>query len=168
MAIAPDGSWLAAGDRAGSVRIWDPASGEQRAVLTGPRVGNAVIALAIAPDGGWLASGGVDGSVRIWDPASGEQRAVLTGHTGGVTAVAIAPDGGWLASGGVDGSVRIWDPATGGISTLMRVDGPAPRLRLEPIRSVTRRRRRRRLVSLHLQVLGTPARRRGADRLLPS
>ena len=35
VAIAPDGTWLASGGEDGSVRIWDPATGEQRAVLTG-------------------------------------------------------------------------------------------------------------------------------------
>ena len=95
----------------GSVRIWDPATGQQRAALTGHT--GRVSAVAIAPDGTWLATAGGDGSVRIWDPATGKQRATLTGHTGWVRAVAIAPDGAWLATGGDDGTVRIWDPATG-------------------------------------------------------
>ena len=93
------------------MRIWDPATGQQRAALTGHT--GAVTAVAIAPDGTWLATGGDDGTVRIWDPATGQQRAALTGHAGAVTAVAIAPDGTWLATGGDDGTVRIWDPATG-------------------------------------------------------
>ena len=102
------------------MRIWDPATGEQRAALTGHT--GPVTAVAIAPDGTWLATAGDDGTVRIWDPATGQQRAALTGHAGPVTAVAIAPDGTWLASASGDGTVRIWDPATGGISALMRVD----------------------------------------------
>ena len=93
------------------MRIWDPATGQQRATLTGHA--GAVDAVAIAPDGTWLASASCDGTVRIWDPATGQQRATLTGHTGAVTAVAIAPDGTWLATGSDDGTVRIWDPATG-------------------------------------------------------
>jgi hypothetical protein len=68
VAIAPDGTWLATGSEDGPVRIWDPATGQQRAVLTGHAV---VTAVAIAPDGTWLATAGRDGSVRIWDPATG-------------------------------------------------------------------------------------------------
>ena len=70
MAIAPDGTWLASAGDDGTVRIWDPATGQQRAVLTGHT--GAVTAVAIAPDGTWLASAGDDGTVRIWDPATGQ------------------------------------------------------------------------------------------------
>jgi WD40 repeat protein len=113
VAIAPDGTWLATISRWSdeTVRIWDPATGAQRAVLTGHT--SWVSAVAIAPDGTWLATGDNDGTVRIWDPATGAQPAVLTGHTRSVSAVAIAPDGTWLATGDNGGTVRIWDPATG-------------------------------------------------------
>jgi WD40 repeat protein len=110
------------------VRIWDPPTGQQRAILPSQQraalTGHAgrVTAVAIAPDGTWLARGDGGGTVRIWDPATRQQHAALTGHAGPVTAVAIAPDGTWLATAGRDGSVRIWDPATGGISAAMQVD----------------------------------------------
>ena len=119
MAIAPDGGWLASAGDDGTVRIWDAATGQARATLTGHagRKGlgdrSRVNTVAIAPGGGWLASGGVDGTVRIWDAATGQARAVLTGHDGTISALAIAPDGGWLASAGDDRIVRIWDAATG-------------------------------------------------------
>ena len=69
MAIAPDGSWLAAGSWDNTVRIWDPDTGTQRHTLTGDA--DRVEAVAIAPDSSWLATGGSDGTVRIWDPATG-------------------------------------------------------------------------------------------------
>jgi WD40 repeat protein len=34
-AIAPDGTWLATTSEDGTVRIWDVATGQQRATLTG-------------------------------------------------------------------------------------------------------------------------------------
>jgi WD40 repeat protein len=67
--VAPDGSWLTSGGRDGTVRVWDPASGRERATLTGHTRG--VMALAVAPDGSWLATRGSGGTVQIWDPASG-------------------------------------------------------------------------------------------------
>ena len=135
------------------MRIWDPATGQQRATLTGHT--GPVSAVAIAPDGTWLASGGRDGSVRIWDPATGQQRAVLTGHTGAVTAVAIAPDGTWLATASDDRIGADLGPDHRRHQRRHASRQPTPRLRLEPIRSVPRRRRRRRLVPLHLHALGT-------------
>ena len=113
VAVAPDGSWLVTGSRDG-VRIWDAATGRERATLAGHT--GPVAAVAVAPDGSWLATGGGDGTVRIWDAATAKERAAWTAHTGGpfggVAAVAVAPDGSWLATGGGDGTVRIWDAAT--------------------------------------------------------
>ena len=63
------------------MRIWDAATGQERATLTGHA--DEVRAVAVAPDGSWLATGGDDGTVRIWDVATGQQRAALTGHTDG-------------------------------------------------------------------------------------
>ena len=111
VAVAPDGGWLATASDDGTARIWDPASGQERAVLTGHK--RAVNAVAIAPDGNWLATGSRDRTARIWDPASGQERAVLTGHKRAVNAVAVAPDGSWLATGSRDQTSRIWDPSTG-------------------------------------------------------
>jgi WD40 repeat protein len=121
VAIAPDGTWLATASRDRTARIWDAATGQQRATLTGHT--SSVIAVAIAPDGTWLATASRDRTARIWDIRTGRQRATLTGHTSWVQAVAIAPDGTWLATVGGDGTARIWDAATGAARALIRVDG---------------------------------------------
>ena len=106
---------LASGDNDGTVRIWDPATGQQHAALKGHR--DRVYAVCAVTVNGQelLASGGDDGPVRIWDPATGQQRAALEGHRGWVRAVCAVTVNGQelLASGGDDGTVRIWDPATG-------------------------------------------------------
>ena len=81
MAIAPDGSWLATGGSDGTARIWDAATRQHRATLTGHA--GVVAAVAIAPDGSWLATGSSDRAARIWDAATGQPRATLTQPGGG-------------------------------------------------------------------------------------
>ena len=56
------------------MRIWDPATGQQRAALTGHT--DEVTAVAIAPDGTWLTTVS-DRSVRIWDPATAGIKAAM-------------------------------------------------------------------------------------------
>jgi WD40 repeat protein len=108
---APSGDQLAIGCDDATVRLWDPATGQQIAVLEGHTRG--VEYLAYAPAGDQLASASVDGTVRLWDPAAGKQVALLEGHTGVVKEVAYSPFGDQLVSGGSDGTVRLWDVATG-------------------------------------------------------
>ena len=75
MAVAPDGSWLATGGEDGTVRIWDAATGQERAILTGHT--GRVRAVAVAPDGSWLATGSQDGTVQVWDVATGRSQALM-------------------------------------------------------------------------------------------
>ena len=98
VAVAPDGSWLASGGYDGTVRIWDVATGPERAALRPHRRGGGG-----GGGAGWQLAGlrrlGQDGA----DLGCGHRAAngpLLTGHTGWVAAVAVAPDGSWLASGG--------------------------------------------------------------------
>jgi WD40 repeat protein len=110
VAIAPDGSWFAAGDSHGEVQIWDAGTFQEIAALN---FGEWVVSLAVAPDGRWLAVGGHAGPVRVLDTATWQERIVLTGHTDWVRALAVSPDGERLASGSEDCTIRIWDTTTG-------------------------------------------------------
>ena len=110
MAFSPDGQQLASGGDDGTIRLWNPTTGEQLRQLTGHT--NSVWSVAFSPDGQQLASGGVDGAIRLWNPTTGEQLRQLTGHTNRVLSVAFSPDGQQLASGG-DGTIRLWNPTTG-------------------------------------------------------
>jgi WD40 repeat protein len=106
---------LASAGADGTVRIWDPQTGQLRAVLGGHQgVVNGVCPVTVAGEQ-LLASAGVDGTVRIWDPQTGLLRATLEGHQDGAWSVCPVTAAGreLLASAGADGTVRIWDPETG-------------------------------------------------------
>jgi WD40 repeat protein len=110
-AWSPDSQRLATGYTDGSVRLWNAATRQQIAILTGHR--GPVKALIWSPDGKTLASGSQDHTAVLWDPAARRQRATLAGHTGEIQALAWSPDGKTLATGSVDGSLRLWRAATG-------------------------------------------------------
>ncbi|MFG3163848.1 hypothetical protein ACGFY8_28680 [Streptomyces sp. NPDC048232] len=113
---------LATAGNDGTIRIWDPATGEEN---TDPLTGHdgAVFAVAAFEGRGGqtlLASGGEDGTVRIWNPDTGRQvMAPLEGHDEPVLAVGTlleeteAGARTLLVTAGGDNSVRLWDPISG-------------------------------------------------------
>ena len=111
VSFSPDGITLASGSRDNTVRLWDVASRQQKAVLEHPWLAS-VHSVSFSPDGTTLASGSRK-TVRLWDVASGQQKAVLEGHTDRVTSVSFSPDGTILASGSWDDTVWLWDVASG-------------------------------------------------------
>jgi WD40 repeat protein len=99
----------------GTVRIWDPHTGQQQAILEGHQDGVSAVCPVTVAGHKLLASAADDGTIRIWDPHTGRQRATLEGHQGAVYCVCPVTVAGQerLASGGSDRTVRIWDPHTG-------------------------------------------------------
>jgi WD40 repeat protein len=115
LAISEDGKYLASGNRDGSVKVWDLASGKEQCSIgrSAEDDGDAINALAFHPEGKRLASGDMHGGVREWNPATGEALRTLSGPTSRVTAVTYSPDGKLLAAGGWDRTIYLWDVASG-------------------------------------------------------
>ncbi|MEW2558546.1 translation initiation factor IF-2 N-terminal domain-containing protein [Streptomyces griseorubiginosus] len=121
VAFSPDSAKLASVDLDGTVRLWNPETGQELRVITGYAEVSSVV---FSPDGTMLASAGDDGTVRVWDPATGEELRTLSGHSGAVTSVTFSPDGTLLASGSLDGTVRLRIATTGEeLHTLFRHAG---------------------------------------------
>ncbi|MFN6354637.1 MAG: NACHT and WD repeat domain-containing protein, partial [Cyanobacteriota bacterium] len=115
LVVLPGGR-LASGANDGTIKLWDPATGQLQATLEGHS--GPVRALAVLP-GGRLASGANDGTIKLWDPASGQLQATLEGHSGSVNALAVLPDGR-LASGAFDRTIKLWDPAGGQLQATLK------------------------------------------------
>jgi RNA polymerase sigma factor (sigma-70 family) len=141
VAISPDGRLLAAARTDLTIRLYDPATGQERTLRLGPadalrvrqQQGLAIApagggpaatmtCLAFSPDGSILASGssgtGNTGSallahVYLWDVARGQELRHFPAHQGCIGSLNFSPDGRALASTGPELMLRLWDVATG-------------------------------------------------------
>jgi serine/threonine protein kinase/WD40 repeat protein len=124
VALAPDGSLLAAGFEDGLITVWSLPKGEPIATLKADR--NTINCLAFGrdpvrrtgpkpPGSGWLLATGDDGAgVIVWDLQTRIPRSICHGPAGSsqVLALAFSPDGMTLASTGRS-RVQLWDIASG-------------------------------------------------------
>lgn len=120
LAVSGSGSRVAAVDPAGTVRVWDTATGTGRNV-PGRRTGRD--RLLLSRDGRRLVAIGRSGSLAVWDLRQGGHPVVRRVNQGVVTAVAL-DDADRVAVGGRNGSVRVWDIRTGDGLALGRHTGP--------------------------------------------
>ncbi|MES2465658.1 MAG: protein kinase [Verrucomicrobiota bacterium] len=107
-AFSPDSKWIAAGERDGTVRLWETASkGRVQLELRGHAT--SVRGVSFHPDGSRLVSCSVDGQVKVWDWKR-EAELLSLQLPGGSDAwhVSWSPDGTMIAAAGGDGNVTVW------------------------------------------------------------
>jgi WD40 repeat protein len=113
LSSSADGRFVAAGDTAGAVFIWELSSERVSYKLTTREVEEESIStlvwnVAFSPDGRLIACADGYGLIYIWDVTTGELLATLHGHSKAVSTISFSPDGRVLASGGLDGVIIIW------------------------------------------------------------
>jgi WD40 repeat protein len=100
----------------GTLRVWDPRTGKERATLIRTRQDEFFWQLAASPDGSLLAGSVEAGNLRVWDSKTGAEVYKLkwsAGRTTGTPALAFAADDQTLLTYNSDWHLRAWDMRTG-------------------------------------------------------
>ena len=120
--FSPDGTLIAAGNRAGEVRIWSPDGTELVHRLKAHD--GEVTSLRFSPNSLRLATADVDGVLKLWDSKRPSGPLTLRGHEGAIEAISFAPDGQQLAAVDRKGVTRVWDLRDDGDSDRVWLDRP--------------------------------------------
>ena len=120
--FSPDGSLLAAGSIHGEARLWDAATGIERAVL---KTSGSLPHVVFSPDGDLVLTATNDNTARLLK-TDGTELKVLAGHQNRINAAAFSPDGLLVATGSLDGTARIWSVKDG--NTVATLKGHGDRL----------------------------------------
>jgi WD40 repeat protein len=114
LAFDTTSQWLATGDDAGVVRIWEVSGSISSSTHAIPSHNDWVVDVSFSPDGEWFVSSAADGSLNLWivdellsDPSVGYY--ALRGHESFVTSLVFSPEHNRLVSSSYDGTIRLWD-----------------------------------------------------------
>ncbi|MEA3511565.1 MAG: hypothetical protein U9R51_09035, partial [Actinomycetota bacterium] len=116
VAFHPGGTDLASAGLDGTVRLWNPATGEGRVVHV---FGYGAPTLAYSPDGSLIAAADTSGTVVLLDAHTGAVVA-RPDRVSGTTWLTYSPDGRYLAGAGPGPAVHLWDIETGRIVRRIR------------------------------------------------
>src|SRR5207302_1401366 len=112
IAFSPDGQTIAAGLQDGTVKLWDVATGQDKAVPEGHT--SNVRCVAYSPDGKLLASVGADKMVQVYETDTDQvvQKFTLPNISDNV---AFSADGKWLVSttdNSNPSTLNVWEVGT--------------------------------------------------------
>jgi len=116
LAVLPDGTRIAVGDRYGKIRWYNANTGALMGEWQAHSI--AIGSLAVSPDGTRLVSGADDGTVRVWDTATNAliHDLQVPGETGRMSRVVVSRNGAYFAALSYrNGQVPVWDMQTGAL-----------------------------------------------------
>lgn len=123
VAFSRDGTILATIDKAGTLMVFDAASGAAKGSAQAHNAGKA--AVAISPLGDTIATWGQDQKVSIWNASGlGALKTVAT-FGGKPGSIAYSGDGSRIACGGEDGSIRVFSVHSGNAVSNYKAHGGA-------------------------------------------
>jgi serine/threonine protein kinase/WD40 repeat protein len=87
-------------------KVWDAATGQQIAELSGPS--NGLTQIALLPDGRQLAGISKGGAIYVWDVETGELLREFWAHEQAVRCANFSPDATQVVTASDDGSAKVW------------------------------------------------------------
>lgn len=114
---SPDGQFIAAGDVAGGIHVWNVDGYDK--ILEIDAHSTTVYQLHFSENSQFIASGSTDSRIKIWKLTEDRAVTTLQGHFGEVKSVVFDDGGSVLYSAGIDGQVKRWDLATAPAQTVL-------------------------------------------------
>jgi WD40 repeat protein len=113
IAISSSNRWLASGNAAGQIQVWDLQSKELRkpSYEWGDNTSEITL-LTFSPDERWLVWASEDGKLFIWERVAGQpgsQPIELADIGFKINTLLVSPDSRWLAMAGADANIYTWD-----------------------------------------------------------
>ncbi len=126
VAFSRDGTLLASGSGAASVKVWNMTDGKEIQLFQGHAGFDYVTTVTISPDAKLVAStanmsGSPEGEIQVWELTTGKTVLAHNPHGDRVNCLEFSPDGKCIASAGDDHIARIWDSESG--EEMIKLDG---------------------------------------------